>query len=139
MNLQGRRRREIWYSSESGRDPLVWLEDIFRQVNNGRHPEFSIPRVIEVMLPENILGEETLKLRLVDTKGIDATAERADLERHLIDPRAVVVLCTGFKEAPAVTGQALLERARAAGIAGLDVKTAVLVLAQTWAGFGVEV
>ena len=136
MNLQGRRRREIWYSSESGRDPLVWLEDIFRQVNNGRHPEFSIPRVIEVMLPENILGEETLKLRLVDTKGIDATVERADLERHLIDPRAVVVLCTGFKEAPAVTVQSLLERARAAGIGGLDVKTAVLVLAQPGQALG---
>ena len=138
MNLQGRRRREIWYSSESGRDPLVWLEDIFRQVNNGRHPEFSIPRVIEVMLPENILGEETLKLRLVDTKGIDATVERGDLESHLIDPGAVVVLCTGFNEAPAVSVQALLERARAAGIGGLDVKTAVLVLAQSGQALGVK-
>ena len=138
MNLQGRRRREIWYSSESGRDPLVWLEDIFRQVNNGRHPEFSIPRVIEVMLPENILSVETLKLRLVDTKGIDATVERADLERHLIDPGAVVVLCTGFNEAPAVTVQALLERAKAAGIGGLDVKTAVLVLAQAGQALGVK-
>ena len=138
MNLQGRRRREIWYGAESGREPLVWLEDIFRQVNNGRHPEFSIPRVIEVMLPENILGEETFKLRLVDTKGIDATVERADLENHLIDPGAVVVLCTGFNEAPAVSVQALLERAKAAGIGSLDAKTAVLVLVHSGQALGVK-
>ena len=90
------------------------------------------------MLPEDILGEETLKLRLVDTKGIDATVERADLESHLIDPGAVVVLCTGFNEAPAVTVQALLERGKAAGISGLDVKTAVLVLAHPGQALGVK-
>ena len=128
MNLQGRRRRELWYGPESGREPLVWLEEIFRQVNNGRHPEFSIPRVIEVMIPEDVLGEEILKLRLVDTKGIDATVERADLESHLSDPGAVVVLCTGFNDAPAVSVQAVLERAKRVGIGGLDIKTAVLVL-----------
>ena len=138
MNLQGRRRRELWYSPESGREPLVWLEDVFRQVNNGRHPEFSIPRVIEVMLPENILDEETLKLRLVDTKGIDATVERADLETHLIDPGTVVVLCTAFNEAPSVSVQALLERAKAVGIGDLDTKTAVLVLAHSGRALGMK-
>ena len=138
MNLQGRRRRELWYNPESGREHLAWLEDVFRQVNNGRHPEFSIPRVIEVMLPENVLDEETLKLRLVDTKGIDATVERADLETHLIDPGTVVVLCTGFNEAPAVSVQALLERAKAVGIGGLDTKTAVLVLAHSGQALGVK-
>ena len=62
MNLQGRRRRELWYGPESGREPLVWLEDVFRQVNNGRHPEFSIPRAIEVMIPEDVLGEEIFEI-----------------------------------------------------------------------------
>lgn len=128
MNLQARHRREIWYSPESGREPLVWLEDIFRQVNNGRHPEFSIPQVITVMLPEKILGEETLKLRLVDTKGIDGMVERADLENHMIDSSAVVVLCTRFNDAPAVSVQAMLEHAKADGIDGLDTKASVLVL-----------
>ena len=138
MNLKGRRRRELWYRPEMGREPLVWLEEIFRQVNNGRHPEFSIPRVIEVMIPEDVLGEETLKLRLVDTKGIDATVERADLESHLSDPGAVVVLCTGFNDAPAVSVQAVLERGQRVGIDGLDAKTAVLVLAHPGLALGVK-
>ena len=138
MNLKGRRRRELWYGPETGREPLVWLEDIFRQVNNGRHPEFSIPRVIEVIIPEDVLGEETLKLRLVDTKGIDATVERADLESHLSDPCAVVVLCTGFNDAPSVSIQAVLERGQRVGIDRLDAKTAVLVLAHPGQALGVK-
>ena len=138
MNLQGRRRRELWYGPELGREPLVWLEEVFKQVNNGRHPEFSIPRVIEVMIPKDVLDEEVLKLRLVDTKGIDATVERADLEHHLSDPGAVVVLCTGFNEAPAVSVQALLERAQRTGIVDLDARTAVLVLVHPGQALGVK-
>ena len=138
MNLQGRRRRRLEYSPQSGREPLVWLEEIFRQVNNGRHPEFSIPRMIEVTIPANILDEEVLKLRLVDTKGIDTTVERADLEDHLSNPRAVVVLCTGFNDAPAVTTQALLERAERVGIDDLDIKTAVLVIVRHDEALGVK-
>ena len=137
MDLQGRRRK-LWYGPELGREPLVWLEEVFRQVNNGRHPGFSIPRVIEVMIPGDVLDEEVLKLRLVDTKGIEAAVERADLENHLLDPSAVVVLCTGFNEAPSVSVQAVLERAQSAGIGRLDTKAAVLVLVHPGQALGVK-
>ena len=138
MNLQQRRRREIWYSPDSGREPLVWLADMFRQVNNGRHLEFSIPRVIEVMVPGEILEEKTLKLRLVDTKGIDATVERADLDNHLRDPATVVALCTGFNDAPAISVQALLEQAQPSGIRNLDAKAMVLALVHPDQASGVK-
>lgn len=138
MSLQQRRRRETWYAPDSGREPMVWLAEIFRQVNNGRHPEFSIPRVIEVMLPGEILDEKTLKLRLVDTKGIDATVERADLDNQLRDPSTVVALCTGFNDAPAVSVQALLEQAQRSGIENLDSKTMVLALVHPDQAYGVK-
>ena len=138
MNLQQRRRKEIWYTPDSGREPLVWLADMFRQVNNGRYSEFSIPRVIQVMVPEEILGEKTLKLRLVDTKGIDATVERADLDNQLRNPAAAVALCTGFNDAPAISVQALLEQAQRSGIRDLDVKTIVLALAHPDQAYGVK-
>ena len=138
MNLRGRRRRDIWYAPESGREPLVWLAEVFRQVNNGRHPEFSIPRVIEVMIPEEVLDVREFKLRLVDTKGIDATVERADLDNHLRDPSTVVALCTGFNEAPAISAQALLEQAKRGGINGLDIKTMVLALVHPDQAYGVK-
>ena len=138
MNLQQRKRREIWYAPDSGREPLVWLADMFRQVNNGRHLEFSIPRVIEVMVPGEILEEKTLKLRLVDTKGIDATVERADLDNQLRDPATVVALCTGFNDAPAISVQALLEQAQRSGIRNLDAKAMVLALVHPDQASGVK-
>ena len=80
MNLHLRNRRELWYSELSGKPPLNWLRDNFVEINNGRNAEFSLPKRIEVLVPKPILAEDTLSIRLVDTKGIDGTAERMDIE-----------------------------------------------------------
>ena len=128
MALQKRTRRELWHSETSSAEPLLWLKQNFEQVNNGRHPEFSIPKRIEIMVPQQILGEESLSIRVVDTKGIDRTAERGDLEEHLTASNTVVVLCSSFNDAPSNSVQQLLERAKKAHIANLQTKVAILVL-----------
>ncbi len=128
MKLPNRTRREIWFSDISGKEPLPWLEEIFRQVNNGRHPEFSLPKRIEVLVPHRILGENFLNIRLVDTKGIDGIAERADLEVHFDAPNTIVILCSRFNDAPSLSAQQLLKRSQAGGVRDLDIKAAVLVL-----------
>ena len=128
MKLPNRTRREIWFSSVSGKEPLPWLEEIFKQVNNGRHPEFSLPKRIEVLVPDRILGENFLNIRLVDTKGIDGTAERADLEVHFDAPNTIVILCSSFNDAPSSSAQQLLIRSQAGGVRDLDIKAAVLAL-----------
>jgi hypothetical protein len=79
-----------------GRHPLDWLQETFEQVNNGRHPEFTLPKRIELVVPETVLGEETLAVTLIDTQGIDDVAERADIEQHFDDAHTVVILCNLF-------------------------------------------
>ena len=128
MNLQGRTTREVSYSRETGKDPLVWLKDTFAQVNNGRHPEFSLPKSIEIKVPQSILAEESLSVRIVDTKGIDDTAEREDLESHFREPNTVVILCSGFNEAPSPSVQQLLKRGVEGQFPDLGDKVAVLPL-----------
>lgn len=128
MGLAGRRRREIMYSPEAGRDGLVWLHDVFRKVNNGRDPEFSLPRSIEVKVPDDVLGQETLRIRLVDTKGVDETVGRRDLVPHFQDPNALVVLCSGFGDAPSQSAHQLLELAKQGMMGNPTLKTAILVL-----------
>ena len=131
MNLQRRNRRELWYPELARKEPLAWLAEVFRQVNNGRHPEFSLPSRIEVVVPQRILGDEpedTLSIRLIDTKGIDSTAERGDLEAHFNNPSALVVMCSIFNEAPSPSVQQLLDRAVKGGFSNVDNKSAVLVL-----------
>ncbi len=128
MDLHRRTKCELQYSAESGKEPLAWLKETFEQVNNGRHPAVSLPRRIELTVPSLILGEGSLSIRIVDTKGIDGTAGRDDLERHFNEPNTVVILCSPFNNAPSPSVQQLLERTKEGGFLDLEVKTAVLVL-----------
>lgn len=128
MELHRRDRRDIWHDASTGKQPLEWLKDTFEKVNNGRHLEFTLPRRIEVIVPEVLLQADDLSIRFIDTKGIDRTAARADLEGLLDDPHTLAVLCSGFNNAPAAEARLLLERAKEAGVRGLNEKTALLVL-----------
>lgn len=128
MALPRRDRRDIWYDPSTGKQPLDWLKDTFEKVNNGRHPEFTLPRRIEVVIPATLLQADDLSVRFIDTKGIDRTAARADLESLLDDPHTLTVLCSGFNNAPAAEARLLLERAKEAGVRGLIEKAALLVL-----------
>ena len=128
MELHKRDRRDIWHDASSGKPPLEWLKDTFEEINNGRHPDFTLPKRIEVVVPEPLLGASDVTVRLIDTKGIDRTAARPDLEVHLDDPHTIAVLCSGFNNAPAAEARLLLERARESGVRQLEARTALLVL-----------
>jgi transcriptional regulator with XRE-family HTH domain len=126
MQLHKRDARHVWYDPASGKLPLQWLKETFEKINNGRHEDFGLPRRMEVIVPTAILGDSDLSLRLVDTKGIDQTRARADLEVHLNDPHTLAVLCTRFNEAPAADARMLLERAKEAGVRNLTLKAALV-------------
>ena len=139
MNIHKRTRRELRFAdADAEAEPLRWLQDNFQHVNNGRHPEFSLPKRIDVTVPSRILYAETLSISIVDTKGIDGVAERGDLETHLNEPNTVAVLCTSFNNAPAVSVQQLLERAVKASFPDLETKSAMLVLAHSGEALGMK-
>ena len=128
IQLQRRTGRQLWYPEISGQEPLVWLKGIFEQLNNGRHPEFSLPKRIDIIVTQTILGEGPLSICLVDTKGIDATTERADLGAYFNEPGTVMVLCSSFNDTPSTEVQELLSRAKDAGFSDLDTKAVILSL-----------
>lgn len=130
MNLQNRNGRTIWYSDTKSDDPLKWLQSKYAEINNGRNPGFSIPERIQVVLPKPILSHGILRLQITDTKGIDQTSERADIDRHFDNSRTLVVLCSKFRSAPEPTVQTLLQRAREAGVPDVSDRSLTLVLAQ---------
>lgn len=128
MELHKRDRRDVWYDSSTGKPPLNWLKDTFEEVNNGRHPDFTLPKRIEVVVPTPLLDTPDLTVRIIDTKGIDRTAARPDLEIHLDDPHTLAILCSGFNNAPAAETRLLLERAIETGVRSLGTHSALLVL-----------
>lgn len=128
MELHRRDRRDTWYDSASGKSPKAWLQETFKAINNGRHPEFTLPKRIEVVVPQHLFEASDLTVRIIDTKGIDRTAAREDIEVHLDDPHTLAVLCSNFNNAPAAEARLLLDRAKDAGVRRLEVNTALLVL-----------
>ena len=128
IHLQRRTGRQLWYPEISGQEPLMWLKETFEQLNNGRHPEFALPKRIDISVPQTILGEGPLSICLVDTKGIDATTERADLGEYFNEPGTLMVLCTSFNDTPSTEVQELLSRAKDAGFSHLDTKAVILSL-----------
>ena len=128
MELHRRDRRDVWYDSASGKSPKAWLRDAFAAINNGRSAEFTLPKRIEVVVPDQLLNASELTVRFIDTKGIDRTAAREDIEMHFDDPHTLAVLCSNFNNAPAAEARLLLERAKDAGNRSLDVNASLLVL-----------
>jgi transcriptional regulator with XRE-family HTH domain len=128
MELHRRDKRDIWYDSASGKSPKAWLRDEFAAINNGRSAEFSLPKRIEVVVPDQMLNASQLTVRFIDTKGIDRTAAREDIEAHFNEPHTLVVLCSGFNNAPAAEARLLLERAKEGGTRNLETNASLLVL-----------
>ncbi len=109
LSLTSRTCREITYDPTQGISDFEWLQDNFKKINNGRHPEFSIPRRMDIVIPRNPLNIKNYEVQLVDTKGIDGTAIRPDLVAFLDDARTVSVLCSTFNQAPVISAQSLIE------------------------------
>ncbi|CAN5565887.1 hypothetical protein BH10CYA1_BH10CYA1_59940 [soil metagenome] len=131
MDLLRRNRHDAWYPDDSSLSPTQWLQQIFSDVNNGRHAEITLPQQIEIVVPDSVLASQDLPIKIIDTKGIDQTPHRQDLECHFDDPRTLVVLCSRFNDAPEIAVQTLLQRAKEAGVKNIERKTVVLVLPRT--------
>lgn len=129
MNLPLRRLASVSYPEGSPIPELKWLAKTFGEINFGRHPEFSLPRRIEISVPGSILQAESIRLRLVDTRGIDEpSAPRRDLQSFLDDERALLVLCSGFGDAPDAATLTFIERAIGAGAKRALLQRSALVV-----------
>ena len=127
MNLHRRDRREEWLPDSSSANPKKWLRARFRDINNGNHPDFSMPAHVEVIVPQ-LLDVEALSVSVVDTRGIDERAARVDIDARLEDQHTVSVLCSGFNDAPGAAVKNVLARAREVDNKVLDTNCALLVL-----------
>ncbi|WP_330440573.1 helix-turn-helix domain-containing protein [Micromonospora sp. NBC_00821] len=129
MALHRRDRRDAWHTAAASATPLEWLRQTFEAINNGRHPEFSLPSRIDIVVPA-LIDIDDLDVGFIDTRGIDQPLARADLETLLEDPHTVSILCSGFNDAPSQSVQHLLRRARDINNPQVDTNAGLLVLAR---------
>ena len=135
MNLRARTQRELWHKTLVDKEPLQWLQRAFTDINHGRNPSFSIPKRINVLVPEQLLtqtsldGAAPLNVCVIDTKGIDQLAPRSDISALFDDPRTLCIVCSRFLDAPDETARSVLRRAVDSGLRDrLQVEAQLLVL-----------
>lgn len=112
MSLPERSTREVWYDSATRQHPMEWITKTFKEVNNGRAPNISIPKVIDLIIPDFGKAFGELEISVIDTKGVDDVAVREDLDLRLKDPRTAVVFCSRFNDAPGTSSRNLLQHMR---------------------------
>jgi hypothetical protein len=106
----GERTERTWrHACGSPSEGLRELKGLFADLNHGRRRDFPLPRRIGIIVPTSLLPAAAGPVRLIDTKGVDETVMRPDLERRAADDRALLVYCTSFNDAPNATVRTLLE------------------------------
>jgi len=109
LQLWKRTRRDIWFEGTSQEQGLEWLKRTFADINYGRHKEFSLPQRIDVIVPNKVIHSSHYELEIIDTKGVEGTAIRQDVQARLDNERTLTVLCSRFNDAPNTSIQLLIE------------------------------
>ncbi len=131
LHLWERTRKEIWCDRNTDADCLTWLKEFFAKINKGMLKDMSLPRCVEVIVPPSFLQNHAYQLRLIDTKGIDETAIRPDLQKWLEEPRSLTVLCTSFMPAPDESVRGLLKHLIETGQTSLIKERLLLMVLPT--------
>ncbi|MCX7086720.1 MAG: AAA family ATPase [Methylococcales bacterium] len=108
-NLSARTQNKWWWDKHS-LENLKALKNRFEAINLGTEPSAMLPRRMTVVVPEPLPSSQAkLNLTLIDTRGLDGVVEsRDDLQEFVRDPRALLVLCATFKDAPGDAVRTLL-------------------------------
>ena len=132
LSLWRRSRRSIEFDGEGMLAGRKWLKSTFTAVNNGRHPDFSLPGHITAIVPFGLIPDDRLAVSITDTRGVDGSAVRRDILAHLKNERAVTLLCSKWGSAPDPSLQDLLKHvAETDADRSLLTRTAIVALARS--------
>ena len=131
LQLSRRTLREEIFQLDGREAGMAWLKETFERINNGRHPDFGLPRRVDITVPFAPLDMDGLDVEIVDTRGVDGTAIRPDLQACVDDERALTVLCSRFNSAPDVSMQGFIKHLIGAGSERtLEQRSLFIVLAR---------
>jgi transcriptional regulator with XRE-family HTH domain len=100
LQLFKRTERELVWTGASEAEGRNWLKKTYAEINLGNAPTISLPARMTVTVPFAIMPGSPFEIEAIDTKGIDGSAIRPDIQAVLDDTRCVPVLCTTLGDAP---------------------------------------
>lgn len=129
MVLHHRNKTSVTLPRDTAITGLAWISKTAADINFGKHPDFSVPRRIEITVTARILGIDEFDIRLIHTRGVDEPGvPRRDLQAYLDDPRAVIVFCSKFGDAPNAATLAVIQRAIESGLKNAMLRRALLLV-----------
>lgn len=122
-------RTQTCFENGGSEPNLEWLNNTFKQINSATQPNVSLAKKITLYVPELNINSGDFTLTFVDTKGVDQTVNRVDLDQCLTDDRTLSVFCTRFNDAPDQTCSRMIDSAIQAGLKSrINSESALLVL-----------
>ena len=79
INLTNRTETEL-ISLDSTQE---WIKTNFKEINNGNNKKVSLPKKITLFFNKKSLTVPNVSISILDTKGVDETANRKDIENQL--------------------------------------------------------
>jgi transcriptional regulator with XRE-family HTH domain len=137
LNLSRRTRTELLYREdrEPNQSEADWLQKSCDALNLGKLPDCPFPSRLDIGLPNPALKAEGFRFTLLDLRGINTTDPRPDLHPDLVaaynDPRALLVLCSNFLDAPDICALSVIEHLKkrsASSVSTLDQNRVTLLV-----------
>ncbi|EOV0110711.1 hypothetical protein ACN5WT_003093 [Vibrio parahaemolyticus] len=109
-------RTKTTFSNNDDTEPYSWLHETFKLVNSATHKEVGLAKKITLSIPNLIPPCDDFSVTFVDTKGVDQTVNRIDLDECLTNDKTVSILCSRFNDAPDQTCSKMIDSAIQAGL-----------------------
>ncbi len=121
-------RTKTFFTNDTELPQNEWLHNTFKSINSGTNTQVGLAKRILISVPKNLFEGIDYNLSVIDTKGVDQTVNRSDLDKCLTDNRTISVICCRFNEAPDKTMSGLLTLAKSAGLGERISKETVLLV-----------
>lgn len=101
-----------------------WIKDTFKDINVGKIATVSLPRKVFIHVTDDLAN-----YHIVDTKGLDGTTNRRDINQCLESDVTLNVICTSFNDAPDQSMRKIVEQMIKGGLTEqLYTKTILLII-----------
>lgn len=121
-------RTKTIFLNKNDEEQNKWLHNTFKAVNSATHPKVGLAKRITITVPKPLFQGLDYSLTVADTKGVDQTVNRQDLDDCFTNNRTVSVICCRFNDAPDKTMSGLLKNAKEAGLSNRLAKETILLI-----------
>ena len=126
------KRTKTIFTAPNETEQNSWVHEIFKTINSATDLNVGLAKKITLEIPLSTLSNSEFSVSVVDTKGVDLTVNRQDLDVCATNDRTLSVLCSRFNDAPDKTSENILKNNITAGLQNrLVAETIMLVLDRT--------